>query len=133
MIQLEWKEKDSDMYFDGYNLSDGTLRMIALTTLLMQPEPPQIIILDEPELGLHPMAINKLSGMIQSASVTSQIIISTQSVNLVNNFEPEHIIVVDRKEEQSIFNRLSKEQLSLWLDEYSIGEMWQKNLIGGQP
>jgi predicted ATPase len=133
MIQLEWKEKNSDMYFNGYNLSDGTLRMIALTTLLMQPEPPQIVILDEPELGLHPMAINKLSGMIQSASVNSQIIISTQSVNLVNNFEPEQVIVVDRQDEQSVFNRLSKEQLSLWLDEYSIGEMWQKNLIGGQP
>lgn len=132
-IQLEWKEKESDMYLNAHNLSDGTLRVIALTTLLLQPEPPKTIIIDEPELGLHPFAINKLAGLIQSASINSQIIISTQSVNLINNFEPEDIIVVDRENNQSVFKRAKNEYLKIWLQEYSIGDLWEKNIIGGQP
>jgi len=133
MIQLEWKEKESDMYFNGYNLSDGTLRFIALTTLLMQPEPPEVIIIDEPELGLHPAAINKLAALIRKASAKSQLIVSTQSPNLVNQFEPEDVVVVDRKENQSVFNRLDKDKLSSWLEDYTLGDLWEKNVIGGQP
>ncbi len=132
-IRLEWKEKDSDMYLNASHLSDGTLRFIALATLLMQPEPPSVIIIDEPELGLHPFAINKLAGLIQKVSAHSQVIISTQSVGLVDNFEPEEIIVVDRKEKQSIFTRQNKDNLKLWLDNYSIGDLWLKNVIGGRP
>lgn len=132
-IQLEWKEKNSDMYLNAHNLSDGTLRVIALATLLLQPQPPKTIIIDEPELGLHPFALNKLAGLIRSASIHSQVILSTQSVNLVNNFEPEDIIVVDREHEQSVFKRLNVNELSAWLDEYSIGDLWEKNMIGGQP
>ena len=133
MIQLEWKEKESDMYFNGYNLSDGTLRFIALTTLLMQPEPPEVIIIDEPELGLHPTAINKLAAMIRKASAKSQLIVSTQSPNLVNQFEPEDVVVVNRKGNQSIFNRLDKDKLTSWLEDYTLGDLWEKNVIGGQP
>ena len=132
-IQLEWKEKKSDMYLNAHNLSDGTLRVIALTTLLLQPQPPKTIIIDEPELGLHPFAINKLAGLIRSASINNQVIISTQSINLVNNFEPENLIVVDREENQSVFKRLSIKELKLWLDDYSLGDLWEKNVIGGQP
>lgn len=133
MIQLEWKEKESDMYFNGYNLSDGTLRFIALTTLLMQPEPPEVIIIDEPELGLHPAAINKLAAMIRKASAMSQLIVSTQSPNLVNQFEPEDVVVVNRKGNQSVFNRLDKDKLTSWLEDYTLGDLWEKNVIGGQP
>lgn len=134
MIRLEWKQKGAeDTYFNAYQLSDGTLRFICLATLLMQPEPPATIIIDEPELGLHPMAINKLAAMIRKASVKSQVIISTQSVNLVDNFDAEDIIVVDMKDKASWFRRLDSEQLGVWLEEYSMGEIWEKNLIGGQP
>lgn len=132
-IRLEWKEKDSDMYLNASHLSDGTLRFIALATLLMQPEPPSIIIIDEPELGLHPFAINKLAGLIHNASAQSQVIISTQSVGLVDNFEPEDIIVVDRKNKQSVFERQDSENLQRWLENYSIGDLWLKNVIGGRP
>jgi len=132
-IQLEWKEKNSDMYLNAHNFSDGTLRVIALTTLLLQPQPPKTIIIDEPELGLHPFALNKLAGLIRSASINSQVIISTQSVNLVNNFEPENIIVVDREQNQSVFKRPNIDELRAWLEEYSIGDLWEKNMIGGQP
>ncbi|TAE15037.1 MAG: ATPase [Bacteroidetes bacterium] len=132
-IRLEWKEKDSDMYLNASHLSDGTLRFIALTTLLLQPEPPSIIIIDEPELGLHPFAINKLAGLIQKVSAQSQVIVSTQSVGLVDNFEPEDIVVVDRKDRQSVFERQNSENLQRWLENYTIGDLWLKNVIGGRP
>ncbi len=132
-IRLEWKEFNSDMYLNAHHLSDGTLRFIALTCLLLQPNPPATIIIDEPELGLHPFAVNKLAGLIKKASAKSQIIIATQSVNLVSNFEPKEIITVDRKEGQSIFERLKSENLKDWLEDYSLGDLWTKSVIGGQP
>lgn len=132
-IRLEWKEKGSDAYFNAKHLSDGTLRFIALTTLLLQPNAQQVIIIDEPELGLHPFAINKLAGLIKKASVNTQIIISTQSVNLVDNFEPEDIITVDREDGQSVFHRQSSDTLKDWLTDYSISDLWNKNVIGGRP
>lgn len=133
MIMLEWEEMDSDMYLDAYSFSDGTIRFIALATVLLQPNLPDTIIIDEPELGLHPSAINKLAALIKMASQKTQLIVATQSVNLVNCFEPNDIVVVDRKEHQTIFNHLSSEELSSWLDDYSMGEIWEKNVIGGQP
>ncbi|HPB57799.1 MAG TPA: AAA family ATPase [Bacteroidales bacterium] len=132
-IFLEWKEKEHpETYFNANHLSDGSLRFIALVTLLMQPNLPKVIIIDEPELGLHPTAINKLAGLMKSASEKDcQIIVSTQSVTLLNNFETEDIITVEKEENQSVFRRLDKEQLRHWIDEYSIGELWTKNIIRG--
>lgn len=132
-IKLEWLELESDMYLDAHNLSDGTLRFIALATLLLQPKPPQTIIIDEPELGLHPMAIHKLAALLQKASANSQVIVSTQSVELVNQFEAEDVITVDRKDAQSVFKRLDSNSLQHWLESFSLGDIWQKNIIGGQP
>lgn len=133
-IRLEWKQKGAgDTYFSGYQLSDGSLRFICLATLLMQPEPPATIIIDEPELGLHPVAVNKLAALLKKVSSQSQVIISTQSVNLVDNFDAEDIIVVDMKNNASDFHRLDTDALKVWLEEYSLGEIWEKNLIGGQP
>lgn len=133
-ISLEWQETDSDMYLNGYSFSDGTIRFIALATLLLQSRLPQVIIIDEPELGLHPAAINKFAAMVKRASLNCQVILSTQSVNLVNCFEPEDIIVVDRADGQTVFHRLDSNNLSVWLDEYnySLSDVWEKNLIGGQ-
>jgi predicted ATPase len=133
-ISLEWEEVNSDMYLNGYSFSDGTIRFIALATLLLQSKLPEVIIIDEPELGLHPAAINKLAALIKRASKSSQIILSTQSTNLVNCFEPENIIVVDREDEQTVFKRLNSDDLSVWMDKYnySISDMWETNLIGGQ-
>jgi predicted ATPase len=134
-IKLVWNEKNhSDTYFDASHLSDGSLRFIALTTLLLQPELPKVIIIDEPELGLHPVAINKLAGLIKSASQKNcQIIVSTQSVNLLNNFNPENIITVDKIDNQSSFARLELNNLKDWLNDYSLGELWIKSVIDGQP
>ena len=134
-IKLVWNEvQHPDTYFDASHLSDGSLRFIALTTLLLQPQLPKVIIIDEPELGLHPVAINKLAGLIKSASQKNcQIIVSTQSVNLLNNFEPEDIVTVDKIDNQSSFNRLNLDNLKEWLDDYSLGELWTKSVIKGQP
>lgn len=133
IIFLNWLEKGSDEYFNAHNLSDGTLRFIALTTLLLQPDLPKTIIIDEPELGLHPAAINKLAAMIQSVSETSQIIVSTQSVNFLDQFNPEDILVVEREDNQTVFKRLNSEQLQGWLKEYTISDLWVKNVLGGRP
>jgi predicted ATPase len=136
-IELRWVEKnDLDSSFSAYQFSDGTLRFIALATVLMQPEPPEVIIIDEPELGLHPQAITKLAGLIKSASVKTQIIISTQSVNLVDCFNPEDVVAVDRNEDekQSMFIRLESDTLKTWLKDYSLGDLWQRNIINSaQP
>jgi predicted ATPase len=136
LIFLSWLERNSDEYFDANNLSDGTIRFIALTTVLLQPVPPMTIIIDEPELGLHPSAIHKLASMIKMASAKSQIIISTQSVNLLDQFEADDIIVVDRKDNQSVFKRLDKTELDNWINDYNyegMGELWSRNVIGGTP
>ncbi|CAA9229725.1 MAG: ABC transport protein, ATP-binding subunit [uncultured Cytophagales bacterium] len=133
LIFLTWQAKESDEYFDAGSLSDGTLRFIAQATLLLQPDPPKTIIIDEPELGLHPYAIHKLAALMKAASAKAQIILSTQSVNLLDQFEADDVIVVERKDNQSTFKRLNSEELSNWVGEYSLGEMWGKNVIGGTP
>jgi len=132
-IQLEWQEKGSDGPFSANYLSDGTLRFICLATLLQQPNLPTTILIDEPELGLHPYAIVVLANMLRSAATQTQVIISTQSVPLVNQFTPEDIIVVDRQDGQSTFERRSTANLEAWLDDYGVGDLWEKNLLGGRP
>ena len=136
-IELRWVDKgDSESNFSVNQLSDGTLRFIALATLLLQPEPPEVIIIDEPELGLHPFAIGKLAGMIQSASSKSQVIAATQSPSLISHFSPEDIIVIDKndKENQTIVNRLSTDALKNWLEDYTLGDLWERNIINAaQP
>jgi len=132
-IILNWKEKNSDMLFGPHQLSDGTLRMMAIITLLLQPKLPSMVIIDEPELGLHPYAITILAGLLKSVSERSQLLISTQSANLVDQLEPQDIIVVDRKDGQSEFHRPDSTVLDEWLKEYTMSELWEKNVLGGRP
>lgn len=133
LVRLEWKQRGSDFPFQPYQLSDGTIRFICLATALLQPNLPSTIVIDEPELGLHPVAIALLAAMIQSAATKTQIIVSTQSPTLLDHFAPEDVIVVNRYQGQSTFQRLNSEQLKEWLDEYTIGELWQKNVVEGGP
>ena len=132
---LAWREQDSDQVFDASQASDGMLRVIALVTLLLQPEQtlPDVLILDEPELGLHPYGIAVVGGLIGALSKTIQVIIATQSPALVDCFEPEDIVVVQREGRKSVFRHLDSEKLAEWLDNYSISELWEKNVLGGQP
>ncbi len=139
MIQLEWRQRESDYPFKANQLSDGTLRFICLATVLLQPNPPSTMLFDEPELGLHPYALTLLGNLFRQAVgayddyVFRQIIISTQSAPLLNEFTPEDVIIVDRAHGESTFRRLRSEDLSEWLQEYTLGELWQKNVLSGRP
>jgi predicted ATPase len=134
-IILKWKEKGSDEVFGAHQLSDGTLRTIFLVSLLLQPEEelPPLIIVDEPELGLHPYAVNIIASLLKKASHHAQVLVSTQSSSFLDNFEPFDVIVADRGEMGSVFTRLDAASLESWLEEYSLGEVWEKNVIGGGP
>ncbi len=134
-IRLEWHERGSDLTFGPHALSDGTLRFICLATLFLQPAEalPSTIVLDEPELGLHPYAIVLLAEMVRSVSEHTQVILATQSVTLVNQFTPEDILVVDRMEGVSTIRRLEQEDVAQWLDDYALGDLWEKNVLGGRP
>jgi predicted ATPase len=135
MIQLEWRQKGSDYSFSANHLSDGTLRFICLATALLQPRPPATMLFDEPELGAHPYALTLIANLFQQAAKhpLRQIIVSTQSAQLVNEFEPEDVIVVERTQGESVFRRLDSAKLSGWLEDYTLGDLWQKNVFGGGP
>lgn len=133
VVRLEWRQVGSNFPFTAAHLSDGTLRFIALATALLQPYPPSTIIIDEPELGLHPYALDVLAGLFSEASERMQVIVATQSPAFVSNAEPEEILIVGRKDGGTVFNWLDKDQLSDWLTEYSLGELWQKNVIDAGP
>jgi predicted ATPase len=134
-IEVLWTEKGEDVPFKAHQLSDGTLRFICLATVLCQPEDlqPETILIDEPELGLHPFAITILASLLRSVSKNKQVIVSTQSVALVNEFEIEDLIVAERVDRSSSFKHLAKDEFKAWLEEYSLGELWAKNILGGRP
>jgi len=135
-VELEWTQSGKpDTVLKGNMLSDGTLRFICLATLLLQPVHllPDTVLIDEPELGLHPYAIAVLADLFKQVSENRQLIISTQSVELVNELNPEDVIVVDQEDDASIFRRCDKSALSGWLEEYAMGEIWKRNILGGRP
>ncbi len=134
-IKLEWRHKSSDQYFDASSFSDGTLRFIALATLFLQPEEflPSVILVDEPELGLHPYAIEMLAALIRQASRRVQVIASTQSSLLLDHFDPEDVLVANRVSGGTTIARLEPLQLKDWLSDYSLGQLWEKNEFAGRP
>lgn len=135
-VELEWTQKGkSDTPFKAHMLSDGSLRFICLATLLLQPIRllPDTILIDEPELGLHPYAITVLVDLFKQVAEDRQLIVSTQSVELVNELSPEDVIVVDQQDGASTFRRYNEDELSGWLTEYSMGEIWKRNILGGRP
>ena len=138
-VELEWTQRGRpDTPFKALMLSDGTLRFMCLVTLLLQPVElmPDTILIDEPELGLHPYAISILADIfkqVSSGQFPKQLIVSTQSVELINELSPEDVIVVDYEDDASIFRRFSQDELSGWLEEYSMGELWKRNILGGRP
>ncbi|MCR5762003.1 MAG: AAA family ATPase [Treponema sp.] len=137
-IKLQWRSVDGYEYpFGPEQFSDGSIRFIALATLFLQPPEllPNVIIIDEPELGLHPQAVDILASMIKTASRHVQVIVATQSARLIDSFAPSQIIVAqyDRQNSCSIFRCLDEEKLKDWLEDYSVSELWEKNVFGGQP
>lgn len=135
-IELEWYHRDDpDTPLGPLQLSDGTLRFICLATLLLQPPElqPDPIIIDEPELGLHPLALTLLAEMVRAASAARRVIVSTQSADLVSEFDPEDVVVVNRRNGESVLKRLESDVLQDWLKEYSMGQLWKAEVVGGGP
>lgn len=134
-IRLEWRHKGTEAYFAASSLSDGTLRFIGLATLFLQPQSlrPSVILVDEPELGLHPYAITLLASLVKQASIGTQIILSTQSPLLLDHFQPEDVLVADRVDGSTQLTRLESARLETWLERYSLGQLWEKNELGGRP
>jgi predicted ATPase len=132
---LRWREIGTDQVFNASQASDGMLRVMALIALLQQPEDdlPDVLILDEPELGLHPFAIEVLSSLIHSAAKHVQVIVATQSVSLIDRFEPDDIVVADRVDGATSLRRLVPGELLEWLEAYTLSELWEKNVLGGRP
>ena len=134
-IILNWRHRESDLVFGPHQLSDGTLRAICLISLLLQPKEnlPYLIVVDEPELGLHPYALNVIASLFRAASHHRQVLVSTQSSAFLDSFEPEDIVLVERKGEATEFERPDAEKLDAWLEDYSLGEIWEKNILGAGP
>jgi len=130
-VRLTWRRLGTDYIFSPGHMSDGTIRFLCLATALMQPNPPTMIVLDEPELGLHPEALAVLGGLIRSASTRTQIVMGTQSPALLSEFEPEQIITVDQVDGATQLHRLDAAALTDWLTDFSLGELWQKGTIPG--
>lgn len=135
-VELEWVQKGRpDTPLKAHILSDGSLRFICLATLLLQPVAllPDTILIDEPELGLHPYAVNVLADIFKQVAEDKQLIVSTQSVELINELSPDDVIVVDQEQGASSFKRLNEGELSDWLQDYALGDLWKRNILGGRP
>lgn len=134
-IILNWRHRNSDLVFGPHQLSDGTLRAICLISLLLQPKEnlPLLIVVDEPELGLHPYALKVVASLFRAASRHTQVLVSTQSSAFLDNFESEDIVVVERNGEATEFSRPDAGRVGAWLDDYLLGEVWEKNVIGAGP
>ena len=140
-LLLQWREIGSDLVFSSYQAADGMLRFFALVALLLQPKDdlPEVLIIDEPELGLHPHACELVASLLKAISRDRQVFIATQSTFLVDQFEPEDIVVVNRPERTTELERLDASSLREWLEEfeggrgYSLSELWEKNVFGGGP
>lgn len=137
-VSLKWIDTSANDYvLSSDQFSDGSIRFIALATLLLQPEDtmPRVIIIDEPELGLHPYAIDQLTEMIKDASLHAQVMVATQSPALIDGFSANDVTIVERDEDAqcTTVRKLNEEDYTEWLKEYSLSELWNKNVIGGRP
>ena len=133
-VRLRWKQKRSDRIFMPSELSDGTLRFICLATLLLSPDRPHVIVLDEPELGLHPYAIAQLGALLRQTVAGEdgrQAVVATQSTQLLEEFSLDNLVLVDRQAGATTLSRPDPEALKVFLNSYSIGDMWNMNLLGG--
>ena len=137
---LQWRAKGMDKTIGAHLSSDDSLRFFALATLLNLPPEmlPNVLLIDEPELGLHPVAVNLIGNMIKVLARERQVIVATQSPHLVDVFGLDEIFVLELENGRTGFHRYDKGKYAewlkeRWLDEYSTGELWEKNLIGGRP
>ncbi len=133
LLRLAWRHADGEGRWGPEALSDGTLRFMCLSTLLLQPNPPSLVVIDEPELGLHPAAIVQLADLLRSAANTAQVVVATQSVTLLNQLDVADVIVAERRAGSSTFTQVDPASIETWLEDFAVGELWEKNILGGRP
>jgi predicted ATPase len=133
MLSLRWKEKDRRRPFSIYELSEGTVRFLWLTALLASPKLPPVVLIDEPEVSLHPALLQLLLELMREAAGRSQLIVATQSDRLVRFAEPEEVLVADVEEGAARFTPGDHFDLKHWLADYSLDQVWDMGVIGGQP
>lgn len=138
-IMLRWVDR-SGFEFGAHQLSDGSLRLIALVTALLQPREllPQVIVIDEPELGLHPAGVRLIADLIKAVAADRQVIVATQSPKLVSEISVDDILVVERAEDElqygyTTVKHLDREQLQPWLEDFDLGTLYDMNVTGGGP
>ena len=135
-LALRWKAKDHERTFGAHLTSDGSLRFFALVTLLNLPPEmlPDVLLLDEPELGLHPAAITLIGEMIKMLAEERQVIVATQSPLLVDAFGLDEFFVLEAPDGRTRVHRLEPDRYRAWLeDDFTPGDLWLKNLLGGRP
>jgi predicted ATPase len=125
--------EEGGVFTPATRLSDGTMRWLALLVILLVPNPPFLVCIEEPELGLHPDVIPKLAELLVAASERMQLVVTTHSDILIDALSdhPEAVIVCDKDKDGSHFKRLSAADLQVWLKRYSLGELWRKGELGG--
>jgi predicted ATPase len=134
ITQLYVREKGIENTFAATSLSDGTLRLLCLLTVLLDPTPPPLICIEEPETGLHPDAIRDVAGLLVEASSRTQVVVTTHSPALIDALsdQPEAVAVCERDFDGfTQIRRLQGSKLTEWLERYTLGELWQKGEIGG--
>ncbi|MCY4302298.1 MAG: AAA family ATPase [Aestuariivita sp.] len=134
-VMLRWKSHELEKSIGAHLSSDGSLRYFALVTLLNLPNEmiPDVVLLDEPELGLHPSALALIGDLIRARATERQIIVATQSPLLADIFDLNEVFVLESTCGQTRVQRFSDDEYRHWLEQYSTGELWQKNLLGGRP
>jgi len=131
-IRIIWTQVGSEYRFNAQHFSDGTIRFLCILVAIFQAKPPGMLVIDEPELGLHPEAVALLAGLLNSASHRMQLVVTTQSPMLLSQFTPDDVITVDQRNGCSDFRRLDGKRLTKWLKDYSLGEIWQKGLMDAE-
>lgn len=134
-VFLSWFEKpfENEAGFSPEHLSDGIMRMLALVAILMTPDPPPLICVDEPEIGLHPELVELVAELLQSAATRTQLVVATHSPELVSKLKPNEVVVVEKEDGATVMERLSEEELAVWLDKFRLGDLWTSGHIGGRP
>ena len=122
-------------YIPVSHLSDGTLRYMALAAILLDPEPPPLVVIEEPELGLHPDVVLSIGRMLVEASRRMQLVVTTHSHGLIDALDdcPSSVVVCDKHDGESVFERLDPTWLKEWLEQYSLGKLWSAGDLGGNP
>ncbi|HRJ62077.1 MAG TPA: AAA family ATPase, partial [Azospirillaceae bacterium] len=124
--------EEGDRVVPAGRLSDGALQYLCLLAVLCDPEPPPLVCIEEPEIGLHPDVVARLGDLLREASTRTQIIVTTHSESLVDSFSdaPECVIACEKRDGATVMNRLDRENLKEWLEKYSLGELWARGHIG---